>query len=98
MFVIRVERPRQLSKLNEMPYSRMTIKVALVDIDPEVAVTVTEVCVGADFAGPDEPPHPENRPRPTKPTASSRSKCSRLRFLMPRKQSATARVAGKNGL
>lgn len=45
-----------------------------------------------------EPPQAENRLNPANKPTSSRNRRNRLRFLKPRKKSATARVAGKNGL
>ena len=54
------------------------------------------VCVAALVVVLAEPPHPENRLSPARLTTSSRSKYRRLRFLKPRKQSATAKVAAGN--
>ena len=81
-----------------MNYSRMTVKVALVCIDPEVAVTVAVEVTGGFVELPDVPPQAETRLSPANRSTSGISKCSRLRFLKPRKQSATARVAGNIGL
>ena len=72
--------------------------VAETCIDPEVAVMVMFDVTGAGVDLLEVPPQPEIRPNPVKRTTSSRNNCSRLRFLRPRKQSATARVAGKSGV
>src|ERR1700728_2945864 len=77
----------------------MTVKGAEDVTEPAVAVTVTLVVTGCDVELLEElPPQPEIMPKPAKTTTSSRSNCSRLRFLRPRKQSATAKVAGNSGL
>ena len=95
-----------MSKLNGSPYSRVTVKVELDCTDPDapaspaagvavmVAVEVTGLVVELLVV----PPQPETKPRPTNSTTSNTSMVSRLRFLKPRKQSATAKVAGKSGL
>ena len=90
----------------KVSYSEITVKVAVDDTDADapdippvgVAVMVTVVVVVLVVFVVLLPPHAENIPNPAKRTTSSRSSRSRLRFLKPRKQSATARVAGKNGL
>ena len=76
----------------------MIVMGELTCIDPEVAVTVIDEVTGLVVEVVDVPPHAEMNPKPVRRTTSSRSKCMRFLFLKPRKQSATARVAGKNGL
>ncbi len=99
-----MERPRLVSKFSGSPYWTVTVKVELDLTDPTrrqaragVAVMVA-VDVGLVVGLVDVPPQPEIKPKPAKSTTNSRSMCSRLRFLKPRKQNATARVAGKRGL
>lgn len=55
-----------------------------------MTVTVLEVVL---VAVDELEPHPESRPSPAPLTISKSSICRRLRFLKPRKQKATARVA-----
>ena len=58
-----------------------------------VAVEVVDVVVLVD-----DPPQPDMNPKPVKRTTRIRNIASRFRFLKPRKQRATAKVAGKSGL
>ena len=44
------------------------------------------------------PPHAESMPNPANRATNMSSRRNLLRFLKPRKQSAIANVAGKNGL
>lgn len=67
-------------------------------IDPEVAVMVMFDVTGAGVELLEVPPQAEIRPNPAKRTTNSRNNCSRLRFSKPKKQNATARVAGKIGV
>lgn len=80
------------------PYSRVIDMVEETCIDPEVAVMVMVDVTGLVVELLEVPPQAEIRPNPVKRTASIRNRCSRLRFLKPRKQSAAARVAGKRGM
>ena len=101
-----VKRPPKATRLNGSPYSTVTVKVELDVTDPEapaspaagVAVIVAVDVTGLVVELLEVPPQPETKPRPANSTTSSTSMVNRLRFLKPRKQSATARVAGKSGL
>jgi hypothetical protein len=75
----------------------VTLRVEVAVEPPPEAVTVMLEVAGAGDGLEDEPPQPEMTPRLTKTAASRISKWSRLRRLKPRKQRATAKVAGKMG-
>jgi hypothetical protein len=87
-------------------YSRVTDRVALDVTDPDapaspaagVAVMVAVDVTGGGVELDDVPPQPETTPKPAKRATSNTSMKSRLRFLKPKKQSATAKVAGNSGL
>jgi len=64
---------------------------------PPVAVTVMLEVTGAGVGLEDEPPQPEMTPRVANTTATNMSNWNRLRRRKPRKQRATAKVAGKMG-
>jgi len=84
---------RALCRRNQSTYSTMIVRVAVCFTDPDVAVTVAVVVVVLVVVDElDDPPQPENRPRPARLMATSRSSLNRFRFLKPRKQSAAASV------
>jgi hypothetical protein len=79
-----------------MRYCTDSTKVLVCETDPAVAVTVTVLFVAAVVV-PELPPQPEMTPNPAMPITRSTISCRmRFRFLKPRKQSATARVATGN--
>lgn len=82
--------------LNKAPYSTMIVKLVDCFTDPDVAVTVAVVVVALVCEELDEPPQPENRPNPARPTATRRSSLRRLLFLKPSRQKATASVVNGN--
>ena len=86
-------------RLDESFYSRVTVKGVLCCTNAEapespdaetviLAVDVVDLVVVVE----DVPPKAERAPSAVKPSARTTSSCSRVRFLKPKKQSATARA------